>query len=364
MTKRDYIQQDALREIQNHTACSINISMGVGKTRIAIMDMVDNNYNHILIVISKHNIKESWINEILIMKAEYLIPRIKFSTYASLNKQNLSYYDKIYLDECHNLTVNNSKKLKKYRDKGGRVLGITGTYPEYGIKKELCNYICPEEYTYTVEQAIKDKILNNYLIFIHKIELSSINDFVIKYGNRKFVTSELKSYRYWTSQVERVSNRTRASIGRLSAMKSYNSKLEYIKKLINNDKNKNNTTKKLIFVNTIDQANQLPNPIHSKIDKDINKRTLDKIANGDINTITAVEQLSEGVTIPGLKIAIISHSYSNNRKLAQKIGRVLRLNPNDVCKVHILCYKNTVDEDWIESALEDFDWDRVKIINK
>ena len=56
------------------------------------------------------------------------------------------------------------------------------------------------------------------------------------------------------------------------------------------------------------------------------------------------------------------HSYGNERKASQRIGRLLRLNPDDKAIVHILCYMNTVDEKWVKEALEDFD--QTKIIWK
>ena len=36
-------------------------------------------------------------------------------------------------------------------------------------------------------------------------------------------------------------------------------------------------------------------------------------------------------------------------------GRLLRLNPDDTAVVHILCYRNTMDEQWVKQALEGFD---------
>ena len=41
-------------------------------------------------------------------------------------------------------------------------------------------------------------------------------------------------------------------------------------------------------------------------------------------------------------------------------GRLLRLNPDDKAIVHILCYKDTIDEKWVIEALENFD--QAKII--
>ena len=40
-------------------------------------------------------------------------------------------------------------------------------------------------------------------------------------------------------------------------------------------------------------------------------------------------------------------------------GRLLRLNPDDKAIVHILCYKDTVDEKWVKDALEGFDQSKI-----
>lgn len=44
-------------------------------------------------------------------------------------------------------------------------------------------------------------------------------------------------------------------------------------------------------------------------------------------------------------------------------GRLLRLNPNETAVIHILCYKNTVDEQWVNTALEDLDQTKIKYLN-
>ena len=53
------------------------------------------------------------------------------------------------------------------------------------------------------------------------------------------------------------------------------------------------------------------------------------------------------------------HSYGNERKSSQRIGRLLRLNPDDCATIHILCYKGTVDEKWVTAALKDFDSSKI-----
>jgi hypothetical protein len=58
------------------------------------------------------------------------------------------------------------------------------------------------------------------------------------------------------------------------------------------------------------------------------------------------------------------HSFGNERKLSQKLGRTLRLNPNEIATIHVLCYRNTIDEKWVTEALKDFDIKKIKYIEK
>jgi superfamily II DNA or RNA helicase len=82
---------------------------------------------------------------------------------------------------------------------------------------------------------------------------------------------------------------------------------------------------------------------------------LEKFRTGEINQLASVQQLAEGINIPNLKVGIIMHAYANEKKLRQKIGRFLRLNPNQKSVVHLLCYADTVDYHWCKNALKDFD---------
>ena len=82
-----------------------------------------------------------------------------------------------------------------------------------------------------------------------------------------------------------------------------------------------------------------------------------------MQTLSSVLQLSEGITIPNLEFGIIMHAYGNERKTAQRIGRLLRLNPDKVATCHILCYENTVDERWVKNALKSFDQTKIKTIH-
>jgi superfamily II DNA or RNA helicase len=118
----------------------------------------------------------------------------------------------------------------------------------------------------------------------------------------------------------------------------------------------------IVFANTQKQADKMcPWSYHSG-----NKNSQDNLelfSDGRIDKLSCVLQLSEGVTIPGLKQGIIMHAYGNERKTAQRIGRLLRLNPTETATCHILCYKDTIDEKWVTQALKGFDQSKIKFYN-
>jgi superfamily II DNA or RNA helicase len=140
----------------------------------------------------------------------------------------------------------------------------------------------------------------------------------------------------------------------MRAIMDYRSKEEYAKKLLTTIEGKC-----IIFCNTQDQADRMCNYVYYS-GHPFSEDNLDMFKKGQIDQLACVLQLNEGVNIPNLKHAIILHSYGNERKSAQRIGRVLRLNPDEVADVHILMYHETVDKRWVQSALVDFDQRKIK----
>jgi superfamily II DNA or RNA helicase len=145
-----------------------------------------------------------------------------------------------------------------------------------------------------------------------------------------------------------------ARVMRMKAMQEYVTKEKYTSLLAGSIK-----SKCIIFANTQDQADKLcKHSYHSNnSESDAN---LELFKSGQIDKLSCVLQLSEGVNIPELEQGIIMHSYGNERKSSQRIGRLLRLNPDQTAIVHILCYVNTVDEKWVKDALSGFDQSKIE----
>jgi superfamily II DNA or RNA helicase len=67
-----------------------------------------------------------------------------------------------------------------------------------------------------------------------------------------------------------------------------------------------------------------------------------------------VAQLSEGISIPNLRVGIIWHAFGKERKAAQRIGQLLHLNFDQTATMYLLVYQDTVDEQSVDQALESF----------
>lgn len=355
---KDQVADEALEAVLPLKRAGVGVTMGGGKTLIGLRHMNANytDFAKFLVVGPKNEVYNTWKEEAEKHGLSYLLEHFEFTTYLSLTKRDPSDYDVIYLDECHSLKDNHEAWLNSYT---GKILGLTGTPPKYekSEKGRMVAKFCPIVYKYITDEAVEDGILNDYEIIIHGLELSIVKNLPMKSktGSMWF-SSERDSYNYWTNRIDDAPTAKMlqvARIMRMKAMMEFKTKENYTKLLMGQI-----TNKLLIFANTQDQADRMcPHSFHAGNPN--SDQNLIDFKNGKIMKLSCVHQLSEGVNIPNLKEEIIMHAYSNERKSSQRIGRGLRLDPDDKATIHILCYKNTIDETWVKNALSGFDQSKI-----
>lgn len=361
MTK-DQVQEDALGAVLGHRCSGIALGTGVGKTRLGLM-YIDKHFSSlkkkVLIVAPKRSVFEEWKNQAEQFKLDKLLCNADYSTYISLIKHDPRDYDIVILDECHSLLKSHEAFLSNYN---GLILGLTGTPPvrHYTDKAKLVAKYCPIRYTYLVDEAVSDDLLNDYKIIVHTLTLGTAKNVEVQLKNKpSFWTSEKDNYAYWTNRLYNsfsAKEKQINSIMRMKALMTYRSKELYAEKLIKHIGKSGD--KLIIFANTQEQADKLcSHSYHSK--NDSSEENLELFKTGQIKELSCVLQLSEGINIPELRQGLILHSYGNERKSSQRIGRLLRLNPDDQAVIHILCYEGTVDEQWVTEALAGLDNDKI-----
>ena len=360
MSKRDEIQQEALDMAIANKRCGLGISMGVGKTLIGLRyidyyQQANLKKLRVLIVAPKVSIFDSWDSDAV--KFGISLDNAEYTTYLSLHKKNPGHYDIVVLDECHSLLISHTVFLAQFT---GRILGLTGTPPRHhqSEKGKMVHQFCPILYKYITDDAVSDDILNDYRIIVHTMPISNINSLPVNMKDGKqFYTSERKSYDYWTKRIATSQSKKQeqiSSVMRMRVLMDFRTKETYVKKLLGDIEDKC-----IVFCNTQDQADRIcKNSYHSN--NPDSEQNLQDFKNGDLSELSCVLQLNEGINIPELRAGIIMHAYGNERKSSQRIGRLLRLNPTETAYVHILCYKDTVDERWVAEALRDLDPRKIK----
>ena len=356
MITRDLIQHQALKEAMQFKRSGLQLATGAGKTKVGLdyISVLPDTHK-VLVVAPKVDIFKSWIDDAKKFEVEELLERITFSTYLSLTKHDPEEYDILILDEAHSLKATALPFLIKYR---GRILGLTGTPPKYltSEKGQLMMEYYPIKYVFKTDKAVENEILNDYHIYVHYLDLNRNKTIQTKQG---WMTSERAQYDWITREIDGAIGNSLMfkTIQRINFLKQFNTKEWYAKNLLEELDQKE---KVIIFANTIDQAERLCKHSHHSKNKN---SPLEAFKTGEITRLSCVEQLSEGVNIPNLKNAIILHSYSGGSpKFVQRFGRLLRLSPDQTSTIHILCYKNTVDEKWMQDNLKSFDQNKITYI--
>jgi superfamily II DNA or RNA helicase len=360
MSKREEIQQEALDMAIANKRCGLAISMGVGKTLIGLQyidyyQKANMKKLRILVVAPKISIFDSWNTDAA--KFGISLDNVEYTTYLSLHKKNPGHYDIVVLDECHSLLLSHIAFLGQFT---GRILGLTGTPPRHhqSEKGKMVHQFCPMLYKYITDDAVSDDILNDYRIIVHKMPISNINSLPVSIkSGMQFYTSERKSYDYWTKRIVAAQSKKQeqiASVMRMRVLMDFRTKEAYVKKILADIEDKC-----IVFCNTQDQADRICK--HSYHSNNLeSEQNLQDFKDGKISELSCVLQLNEGINIPELRAGIIMHAYGNERKSSQRLGRLLRLNPTETAYVHILCYKDTVDERWVAEALKDLDPRKIK----
>ena len=352
---REEIQEEALKATEGRRRCSVVLGTGVGKTLVGLLHIERNTseLHNVLVVAPKKSIFQSWSDDAVKFGKQDLLKRITFSTYVGLPKRNPSEYDYIYLDECHSLLDSHRVFLDVYK---GGILGLTGTPPKHRSSEKgiMVSQFCPVVYTFKADDAIDNGIINDYQIIVHELKLDECKNYQVQMKTKSFITSEKQNYQYWGNRIDIGAGPIQMlRVMRMKAMMEYPSKEKYTKKLMESI-----NTKCIVFANTQEQADRLCRFSYHSGNPN-SEENLNAFKEGRMNKLSCVLQLNEGINIPELRQGIIMHAYGNERKASQRIGRLLRLNPDEKAIVHILCYKNTVDEKWVKDALESFDQSKI-----
>ena len=366
---RDEIQNEGLYYAESYKNVIYEWSTGVGKSLLAIKIIEKSNENW-LIVLAEVIHKENWIIEFKKCHKEYLLDRVKFCCYPSLHKY---INEKNYIfDEMHHLF--SDKRLEILSDIKvtlQRFIGLSATITRTQkdkLKEILGNYYI---HKFSLSEAIDSDILPTPSVYFIGIDLDNTQKcYKFEFNSQKYVmcTSE-DYYKRLSDRVEYFKLRffnSQNNFDKLKWLKSANNRKSFLcdykteagKALIEHIKSK----RFICFAGNISQALELSNNkiISSKTTKKQNQEYLTKFNSEEINSIFCVKMLKEGVNLNNIEVGIIIQLDNVNLYFTQIHGRSLR---SKFPTQYVLYVRNTQDENYVKTALEDFNLDYVRFIN-
>lgn len=351
MDIREIVQNTAVSKIMQSLYTKniyIDVAPRVGKSKILIdvFKVTDMDTSDVLITIPSLIIKKSWYNEFKKWGFDF---KGKILHKSQLAKIDLKQFKLIIIDEVHDLSYNNIKYLNEAKKP---ILGLSGSISD-NTKKELFYSLRMQcVYKYSKEQAIADKIISDYKIYLVPIELDNKQ----LYYYNSIATTEKGYYNILCEKYEKTIEK---GYGHLAQMRAasvrarflYNCKSK-IKKTIELAKNHERV---LIFTQSKLVADQLAISYHGS-----SKDTLKDFMKEKTNKLSCCKMLSMGITIPNLKTIIFHQMQGSQEQAIQKCLRAMNFEDHRTAEIYVVYYRNTVDEKWVTNALKTFDYELYK----
>lgn len=360
MEKRNEIQKIASDHIvENKFKGILFVAPRVGKCKI-IIDALNCKTKElsVLVVAPRKEIFKGWKIDIKKWKLRKDV-HIDYVWSNSLKKIDKK-YDLIIADEIHDYNMKVLHELLRHKKMGTRILGATGTLDpdtKFTIKQILDIDVF---YSYSINEAIKDKIVSDYEIRCIECNLDEKDKYIVSGSEEfQFLQTEREAYSYWDRKYANALARQAYSQMRFPMMKR--------KEIIYNSRTKVNLTQLiidkvdrcLIFTGYQKIADSLGEAAyHSKSDKTV----LDKLINGDINKVAVVSMVSMGVTVANLKTVIFNQLKSGENTAIQQSMRAMNIENDKKAIIYVVYLKNTRDEEWMKSAIKGFDQNKIKYL--
>lgn len=399
MLSREDLSKEALKLFKQNKNIILKWGTGLGKScaSIKIIEYLRlfRLKPKILLVVAERAHKSNWQKEFDKWGSDY--SDITMECYASLKNYRDTNWDLIIFDEAHHL--GSDLRLDIISSiKASHIILLSATLPRNLIDNLTDIFGKFGMSAVTLNQAIESNVLPKPRIFLIPLKLDNSNkdqEIIEEWGKKeKRIEIKCAYYDRWTylknkrlypNVTLRISCTQKQKYDNLSDKFSYwknfylrtrqeyaknlwlqagslrkkflgECKTEYVKILLNQIKDK----RYICFCSSIEQAELLggANSIHSK--KDNSLSIIEDFNSKKIDSLFAVGMLQEGQNLTNIEAGIIVQLDGQERAFIQKFGRSMR--SEDPIQF-IFYYKNTRDEEYLDSILDNIDEKFIYTIN-
>ena len=379
LTVKDTEQRMAFRDyINNKYVGSIIAGTGFGKTRVgvfAVVEALNNSELDAIVLVPFEHLKDNFKEEMKKTGQEKYIDRIQFYCYASVKKL-LKSSDKYCVLVCDEIHLGLTDPCFEFYNTGKfeKMMFLTATLPEDLMYRARLQKIAPPVYTITIDECVSKGLIAPYKIKCVALELTKEEKAQYKTVNANFG--------YWKGKLgfdafnmaqTVLANKSKYGNEMMQAALGFYRAIRQRKTLVDHAENKiklaqlfaNSTDGRiLVFGGDNSFTDSLADSItgsvvyHSKKTKKVKDAALKDFKSGDAKVLCSTKALNQGLDIPNAQIGLICGLTSKALTMIQRVGRLVRIdpdNPEKVGSIVILYVQDSQEEKWLRNALKTTD---------
>lgn len=325
-----------------------------------------------LILVPFEHLKDRFSKEITTLFGEDSLKYFHFECYASIRKLDPDNYCITVCDEAHlGLT---ELCAQYYAKQSGPLVMMTATEPEDPIYRLRMFDLVPLVYSISIDECVKQGFVAPYHIVCASVEFTKEETVLYGTVNRNFGHWKGKlGFSPFDMATTIIRYKSKYSSDNIAAALGFFRAIRQRKNLVDHAANKIQLSvdlaqlikgKKLIFGGDNQFTDQIASAVegssvyHSKISEKKRLAALDDFRTGRSNVLCSTKALNQGLDIPDASIGIVCGLTSKALTMIQRIGRLVRIDPNDPLKsglIVIAYVKDSQEHKWLNSALEGMD---------
>ena len=376
---KDAEQRKALNNwVKSNYNGSIIAGTGFGKSRCGVLAVnftfqrrADMEGAKALVLVPTQQLQDQFKDEFIKWGFEHLLESIEVMCYQSAYKLKGNHYDIVVCDEIH---LGLSPEYRKFfkNNTYDKLLCMTATLPEEQEYQELLETISPIAYKITLDECVNLGLVAPYEIICVPIKLTDVEQADYKKANNTFVYAKYVLGQFDAFDQAKFimgpGKNTASSQEKAAAAQFYRS-IRARKTVVDHADNKIAMLQKIViksigekilvfggsneFTNKLADATETFSTVyHSGKTKKQKEKALEDFRSGDKPVLCSTKALNQGFDVADATMAVICGLTSKGLTMIQRVGRIIRYQPNKRGKIICLYVKDSQEEKWLKSSVK------------
>jgi len=279
--------------------------------------------------------------------------------------QVLRHFPVKIFDECHHLRAQEYGKLLFYAQNSEYALGLTATIDPYDPKNNAVLRVMPIIHRMPIAKAREQGWVSAIEVYSRPAQMTPQER--VRYLEYAEIIGKVASQlgtvdpTVWSMLAKKGNIAARKGLWAMAKRRMLLSNVEDKVPVLYNIIKQHLKDKVLVFSESIQSIEKAQvylqqhgihcSLYHSNQNKNMNIQNLRAWASGTFNVLLSCTALEEGIDVPEVSVGILHTSGRTPRKIVQRLGRIIRPQPNKVAHIYVIHVPGTV-ENGVVSAVQ------------